>query len=131
MLDVRITALGVQYEHALQDQTADHEPVPVIPPPGWHEGRCDFCNADHPAWELPVRDFTVPGLASHSSAGSWAACDRCASLIRAGNWKALERQAMRRMIELGGDRTGYTLIRMLYKQVRKNVSGPLRHISCG
>lgn len=129
VLDIRMTALGVQWEHTWQDRQADHEPVPVLPPAGWREGRCDFCNADKPAYELPVRDFVVPGLSSHESTGAWAACEKCAAWIRVGNWQALEKQAVQRMAELGGlPAPGRVFIRMLYSELRKNISGPLKRL---
>lgn len=123
-----MTEDGVQYEHTLQDQ-AGHEPVPVTPRPNWQGGRCDFCNADHPVWVLPVKDFTVPTISDHSSLGWWAACEKCAIMIRAGNWKALEKQAFRRLVQLSGgivEPEGKRHIRSLYAKVRENTCGPLQ-----
>lgn len=133
VLDIRATAFGVTYEHTIQDKD-DHPVIPVIPPEGWSQGRCDFCNADHPEYVLPVRDFTapVPDLVNeHTSVGDWAACRRCADLIRLGNWLALERQAIGRLQDLAPVKLTSKEkepIRKLYRMIRQNVTGPLRPI---
>jgi hypothetical protein len=56
-LDVQINAYGVQHIHS----------------PDWNQARCDLCNADRPAFVLPVSDFIVPDFPEHTSAGGWAA----------------------------------------------------------
>jgi hypothetical protein len=48
---------------------------------------CDFCGDDDPGWEIPCSNFQIdvaPGL-SFDFQGEWMACDRCKSLIEAGD----------------------------------------------
>jgi hypothetical protein len=58
---------------------------------------CDFCNAPHPAWVYPARNFEI---ADHGwgSDGGWAACEDCAQLIESEQYKQL---VNRRMVPSG------------------------------
>jgi hypothetical protein len=130
-LDVHMTADGATYRHTLVDP-ADHPAVPIPAPPGWDEGRCDFCSAEPPRFELPVRDFRLPQLDPHMSLGGWAACEPCARLIEANRWNELERRAVaayerRNGIPLPPD--AQSALRGLYRRLRQHISGSLRPIT--
>jgi hypothetical protein len=130
VLDALIDIDGVRYQHTAHDDTGDHEAVPVPAAAGWSGGRCDFCGAGQPTYELPAQDFQVPIL-DHLSRGAWAACDGCADLVRRGWWRALLRQAIAQAEQRhgttldAGQRSG---IAELYRRLRRNVTGPLRSI---
>jgi hypothetical protein len=54
---------------------------------------CDFCGADGPVWEYPVTaeiKATLPsGRTFNAGDSEWAACDRCARLVDAGDYAGL------------------------------------------
>lgn len=129
VLDRYADAYGVRFQHAAQDE-APHMPQPVPMPPGYTGGRCDFCNADHPAWRLPARDFTLPAVPNHGSMGDWAACDKCAALIRADNWEALVDQSAGRAYQRLGTEVAETrrLFREFYRRLQVSITGPLEPI---
>lgn len=116
----------------------DHPPVPVMPNEITTDARCDFCFQPDPQWVLPVNDFpydnlTALGLlASYGSAGSWAACDTCADFLNRGLWPNLTRRAMAAFRERHGtgekdiDDFVDDQLRSMYRQLRKNVAGPVR-----
>lgn len=122
---------GVTYLHSLIEPEP-HPVVPIMAPPGWAGGECDFCSAKPPRFELPVRDFRGPLLDQLMSAGAWSACEACARLIEANRWNELERHAATTFEH----RHGYPLnpadqahLRALYRRLRKHISGSLRPIS--
>lgn len=92
VLDVYTGADGVELRHTPQDPD-DHDVKPVLAPPGWAGGRCDFCSATPPAYILPARDFRVPGRRDMSM-GNWAACEKCGELIKFRRWADVERRAV-------------------------------------
>jgi hypothetical protein len=53
---------------------------------------CDFCSSPEPAWRCPAISFPVFEARS-ASEGDWAACDACASLIRAEDRIGLARRS--------------------------------------
>lgn len=118
---------GKGWAHTFQDMMhEDHIAVPVTLDQISVIGRCDFCNEDFPAWEVPARDF--PTLIGTMSSGAWAACDIDADLIRHNRWDAL----LRRIAPLAAKKNNVPpeLIRAtiapLYNRLRKNITGPVR-----
>jgi hypothetical protein len=134
VLDIYMNEDGIYYLHTVQDETAEHEPVPTSPSDDWSGGRCDFCNTGRPDFELPVRDFRSPVLDGHMSRGNWSACPACADLIRQNAWALLVQQAIARARQLNGIEFGPLQragVVELYRCVRENVAGPLRPIKQG
>ncbi|WP_275293497.1 hypothetical protein [Amycolatopsis sp. La24] len=133
VLDIEWSDKGARYIHTRVDaaEDLDHAPVPIDAPPGFRGGRCDFCSDGIPAFVLPVRDFVYPDDRSQGSRGDWAACPACATLISRNKWlKVIERVAATHR-----RRTGSSLppearaqIRIRYRALRKNITGPLREI---
>jgi hypothetical protein len=124
VLDLYTDRDGVRLQHTFQDgMVADHEADPVPASQMEQRGRCDFCNADFPEFEVPVRDFIVPDLAGHASAGNWAACRPCAGLIEADRWNALLRRRD------WGSPEREAAARRLWRAVRRNITGSIRPIS--
>lgn len=133
VLDVEWTDDGARYIHTRMDavQDLDHEPVPIDAPSGFRGGRCDFCSDGFPAFILPARDFVYPDDRSQGSRGGWAACPDCATLISRSQWRLL----IDRVAAAHRRRTGSPLhpkarsqIRLRYRALRRNISGPLREI---
>jgi hypothetical protein len=120
--------------HALGDETVfDHPPVPIDPEeaPGQFRGRCDFCYAEEPTWQIPVRSFELEDLPGHGSAGDWAACDACMTLIERNDWNGL----VRRVVTKWEQREGIAMLpevqqslRGLYRKIRRNITGAPRRI---
>lgn len=121
-------------------ESEDHQPVPVpatdLPFP---DTRCDFCYANNPQWVLPandfinpdgVRDVTMPGAPEVASAGDWAACDECAELLSRGLWSDLFRRVKvayeAHNGPMGSFEEGH--LRRIYKELRKNATGPVYRI---
>lgn len=106
-------------------EEADHPAVPVDPDEVQYIGRCDFCDADHPRWVLPVADFVVANDlipdTTQTSDGGWAACDACKILLDRNAWNVLIRNAQARIDppypEVKERMAG------LYRRLRKNVTG--------
>lgn len=127
------------WDHSLQDQPADHPPVPVMPEQVAGHYRCDFCNDDKesPGWVIPAKDFEMPafpGSGRHDvSDGDWAACDECAAQIIDGQWGALINRlstlAAARS-KLPRDHLAVELAR-IYHRLRLNMTGPPRKIQGG
>jgi hypothetical protein len=69
---------------------------------------CDFCSASPTSRLYACRNFVVPrtkhAVFQHESIGAWAACDRCAMLIDAGQWSQLTDRAARRFMKKYGVR---------------------------
>lgn len=108
----------------------DHAPVPV--PRGEIEGTveevCDFCFEPRPRWELPTKNFPMPGGGSlNVSTSGWACCDGCADLIRRDMWSQLSRRAIAGYEQTQGAITEpqKTYLRRLYRDVRHNATGPV------
>jgi len=61
---------------------------------------CDFCSSSPTSRLYACRNFIIPrtkhAVFQHESIGAWAACDRCALLINAGDWSQLTGRAFRR-----------------------------------
>lgn len=125
VLNMRGTSTtGFTFMHTMQDAAVDHEPQPIPAPDGYREGRCDFCNTDHPVSVLPVRDFAFPG-GIDMSRGDWAACPACGELIDANRWVGL----IERVAELRSmGPVERSAVARLYRVVRKNIAGSLRPI---
>jgi hypothetical protein len=127
-----------QFRHSHIDQPETHAPVPVKPQEAasW-TGRCDFCSADNPAWVLPARDFQFVQFEDDEydtgSAGGWAACDECARLIRQNAWTRLVTRAQAHYEEKHGPMHPQAALamRVMYRNLRKNVTGSLRPITEG
>lgn len=133
VLDVEWSDGGARYVHTLMDavQDLDHDPVPIDAPRGFRGGRCDFCSVGMPAFVLPARDFVYPDDRSQGSRGDWAACSDCATLISSNKWP----QLIERVAAAHRRRTGSSLhpaaraqIRLRYRALWRNISGPLREI---
>jgi len=114
------------WAHAAADRPEDHPAVPVAAGEVEVRGRCDFCSADDPVAELPATTFLVGAIGG--SVGAWAACRRCAALIRAGDWAGLEQRAVDAQEMLHGPLGPETraMISGLYSRLRAHVVGPLR-----
>lgn len=118
--------------HAIVEQRInDHPAVPVDPTDVPFIGRCDFCQADHPGRVIPCRPFALDILPGHGSSSDWAACDICAKLVDANRWSTLfnrARGAFER--ESGGPIPPEVevAVRLLYTQVRSNITGRSRPI---
>ncbi len=123
-----------EYHHTPQDEAEwllknPHKPVPVDMPADYKEGRCDFCNKFGIAYRLPVKDFEIPEYQNQGSKGPWAACVRCALMIRKDDWLALTNQAVGRLVAAGiYQPEGARAMRQLYRAVRKNICGPLEKV---
>lgn len=132
MLSHHTTLAGksIGWEHGAQEQPEDHPAVPVSLDQIELLGRCDFCNVDFPAWEVPARDFELP-LPGQRSCGAWSACDTCADLLRRDRWAEL----LDRCARLGAERNGMSvqvvraLVGPLFRRLRKNITGPVRRVS--
>ncbi len=129
-----VTFERIGFEHTV-GTVADHPAVPVHPSEIHTEGRCDFCHAPHPAFELPAHDFpnpiVVPGERPSFSRGDWAACAACAGSIRRGRWDDILDRALRRHAQTYGTPPPLVriLLRGLHARLRENVAGPLRPLS--
>jgi hypothetical protein len=132
-LDLLTNEDGATYFHTMQDDTGDHEPVPVLANEEWAP-RCDFCNVDAVAYRLPARDFEVPGipveLPLHQSTGPWAACEDCAHLIEADKWADVLRRAATNSADRGRPwpREIRIMTWALYSALRENITGPLKPV---
>lgn len=130
VLTTRTNQDGVTLEHGPHDRD-DHEVEPIPAPPGWAGGDCDLCGAKPPTHVLPVKDFRVPGRPNETSQGNWAACEKCANLIKFRRWADLEQRVFaaqrgKGVPDLLIDRVG---IHRLYARLRKNITGPIRPIA--
>ncbi|GAB3459147.1 hypothetical protein GCM10027436_65220 [Actinophytocola sediminis] len=133
-----MSAQGATYLHTAQDPD-DHPVVPRPAPPDWAGGRCDFCNDESPTFVLPVRDFVAPNVPGDVtgwdySQGGWAACTRCAPLIDANRWNALERRwaaAFQQHHGIPPSADAATATRALLRTLRTNISGSLTPINRG
>lgn len=100
----------------------DHTDVPFI-------GRCDFCQADRPGFVIPCKPFALNVLPGHGSSADWAACDTCARLVDTNQWSAVLRRARIAYQHVSGAPMLHDVeatVRLLYAQVRRNVTGPSR-----
>jgi hypothetical protein len=117
-----------RYDHEPIDTPADHPAIPVPAHQIEPRGRCDYCTDDDPQWTIPARSFLVNGVPGFSS-GSWAACDRCATLIRRDDWTSLRQRALTVMWNAGhlrgldARRVGAGLD-ALWSQLRPHILGP-------
>lgn len=120
---------------AISDAGQDHLVIPVRPDEIHTIGHCDFCNALHPAFMLPVRDFLYPGSARlvfpdgdtgrSGSSGGWSACTDCARLLERNEWNGILRRVTASRAEARHPEVQEGL-RRLYRQVRANVTGAVR-----
>lgn len=119
--------LGEHWEHTLQeelDTTSRHDPVPIVMPADYGQGRCDFCNTDWPRYEVPAEDFTM--RANYRSRGNWAACAACADLVRTGEWEQLLQQrvvALHAQRDRPMNRTQVREVRKLYRTLARHITG--------
>jgi hypothetical protein len=122
------------YDHEPIDSPADHPAIPVEANQVEARGRCDFCGDDNPQWMIPARSFRMDGLPSVSN-GAWAACDRCATLIRRDQWSALRQRSLDvmwrtgRLRGLDRHRVGASLD-VLWSQLRLHILGPPTPLCC-
>ena len=111
-------------EEWLHNQPADHPTVPVPVSDIRTNFRCDFCLADNARWTLPVAQYeAAPG---NMNEGDWAACDVCADLVRAGKWNAIVGRVAKAFRAQSGQSVQTEALRMVYRQLRANITGPLR-----
>jgi hypothetical protein len=125
------------WHHHNQDMLGGHKPIPVDAGESEVKGRCDFCNEEVTGdrWELPANDF-VAGVnplngKMQGYAGAWSACAVCAQLVERNAWnRLLERVQETWEADHGipapeDKKTGW---RVLYRLLRKNISGSLRKV---
>lgn len=120
---------GAGWSHGIGDASLwDHPAVPVLATdlPALEE-RCDFCYADSTSWVIPARSFVSMGA---SSGGNWAACDECCRLVETNQWNALLRRVKTSWTERHGEmeQAVESGLRALYRQLRKNITGPARRV---
>lgn len=85
------------WAHAAQDKNADHDPVRVSEKDITPIYRCDFCSADNPQFEIPVRDFAkVGGLPNTHSIGEWMICAECKPFVDNDQWSELINHVLER-----------------------------------
>lgn len=86
---------------------------------------CDFCLDENARWALPVEDYTAgPG---GENVGDWAACDACASLLRANDWEKLTARAVAAMeARHPGGGISRKAFDFLYEQLRQHIIGEVR-----
>lgn len=118
-----------------------HDPEPVPAAGQVMFAHCDFCQVDiWPGEELvlPVKSFSdvmTRGLAR--SVEDWCPCPTCAELIRRNQWSALARRAAQayfrnHSIDNPAEKRALEdYIRKLYRQVRANITGPVREAEGG
>ena len=58
--------------------------------------------------------------------GDWAACDICADLFRAGKWNAIIGRVAKAFRAHSGQPVQTGALRMVYRQLRAHITGPLR-----
>lgn len=138
---------GKGYAHPISlGPEPDHLAVPVDDTEVLVNPKCDFCFIDSTEWVLPAADFVMPpanvfqlvgstgdeGVSLYESHGDWGACDPCAQLILGNQWaKVLRRvQAVWPLVHSGNlmDQEGYVSTYRLFRELRKNVAGPLMRI---
>jgi hypothetical protein len=117
--------------HSVQDEPADHLPVPVPYEELGEQfrGRCDFCNDELPEFVLPVRDFILDIDRGQGSTADWAACRECATMLERDDWNGVRRRSMAKWQDKHGDYGApdrERLINRLYRQVRKNITGAIK-----
>ncbi len=122
---------GDRWKHPMDGTrfAPDHFAVPVEVDQVKVEGKCDFCFAAHPQFEVPAADFFIPGLPGEASRGSWAACVDCARLLQTRNWDGLFTRAVaahERQHILTMDRQAQRALRQLYRALRQNIVGDVR-----
>lgn len=119
---------GKGWEHSLTQLDVDHPAVPAPVDQVQALQRCDFCYKDGPEWEIPARSFRANDISQ--SAGSWSACEDCASLIRLNQWNAL----VRRVVASWESRYGPAPdgleagMKRLYRKLRENMTGSPRRM---
>lgn len=106
--------------HGLQDSPSDHPPVPASRDVIHTRGRCDFCNAEDPAWVVPADSFVA--LPGHGSDGDWAACESCVAFVRKDDWAGLARHAALRL-STPERKADHVVLRRLYRELRDNLRG--------
>lgn len=120
-----------RWQHTLADQPEDHPPVPVPVGeiPGQLRPRCDFCLEGLPAFILPARSFRITGTPLGSTM-DWAACKDCAEAINRNAWNVVIRRAVASHDRDEAVPLDYieASLRVLYGQLRKNITGALRPI---
>jgi hypothetical protein len=127
----------VGFIHNIMDasEELDHiaVPVPAADAPQQVRARCDFCSGENPTWELPARDFEFEGIAGSGSIGDWAACDICADLIRKNAWTALTKRSAEWFGKNNNqpplDGQGLANLRRMHRQLRQNITGPIRPLT--
>lgn len=120
-------AKGWVHSFASQDPgELDHPPIPVSPEEAGEQlrARCDFCYADYPEYRLPVRTF---GRGASVSVGDWAACDGCARCIEKDEWNRLMDRVVTSWESRHGPMSAAVTadLKRMYRQLRKNITGPL------
>ena len=133
-----------QWIHTPFDQARDpspHDPEPIPAAGQMVFAHCDFCQSDLWPGEqlfLPVKSFSdtvTRGFAR--SIEDWCACTTCASLINNNQWSALAKRATQAYCNNHGitdrreKRAMEDYIRKLYRQVRANITGPVREAEGG
>jgi hypothetical protein len=108
---------GTAYRHAgaldsplAGAQRIDHDAVPVVMPAGSAILMCDFCDARHPPWAIPLLQratltIEVGGGATFTADddGWWAACDECLPLVEGRKIRALRARSLGRLHKVTGD----------------------------
>lgn len=126
----------IKWEHALQDQPADHPPIPVRPEDIHAQYRCDFCNEDAttPGWVVPAKDFEMPGGSAFGmSDGDWGACEACVKLIEADDWTDLIARVVSGKGNQGDAPDDVVAVHLarIYHRLRANMTGPPRKVQGG
>lgn len=122
---------GRGWLHGVADPEGyDHPAVPVEDTEVVVRDRCDFCFVDGTEWVIPARSFETP-VPGSGSEGDWAACDDCATCILRNDWNGLLRRVLASWEERHGqpmDEPVVQALRVMYRQLRKNITGPPRRI---
>lgn len=125
------------WDHTSQDKKlVDHAPVWASEKDGETLYRCDFCNNDHPEWEIPTKDFTILDRNAVSVA-EWACCTECKALVEARRWEDLVNRVLVENVILAtglknGTYTETTLrqfLRGMYGDLSTKMTGPIRPIT--